>query len=341
MKYEIVDPIKYNGWDDLFKSKKEFTIFHSSSWCKIIQETYGYKPVYLTIIENQNALAVIPMMEIKSILSTKKGVSLPFTDYCPPIIDKSLDKKEILNSIINNAEEFGWKTFELRGADFNVQKSSSFYGHILDLQKTEEEVFSGFRGSLKRNIKKASREGVVFKVDRSLEGMEDYFRLHCLTRKRHGLPPQPFRFFKKIHEHIISNEKGIVLLASYKDIIIAGAVYFNFWEKVLYKFGASDSKYQYLRPNDLVMWEAIKWSIENGYKSFCFGRTDLHNTGLRDFKKGWGTDESIINYYKYDLTKKNFIEEEIKVKGAHNIVFRIMPVPVLKMIGSILYKHAG
>ena len=37
----------------------------------------------------------------------------------------------------------------------------------------------------------------------SFESIKDFYRLNCLTRRMHGLPPQPFSFFKKIHEHII------------------------------------------------------------------------------------------------------------------------------------------
>lgn len=62
------------------------------------------------------------------------------------------------------------------------------------------------------------------------------------------------------------------MLASFKGTIIAGAIYFHFGEKAVYKYGASDVKYQQLRPNNLVMWEAIRLYCQNGYKSFCFGR---------------------------------------------------------------------
>jgi len=40
--------------------------------------------------------------------------------------------------------------------------------------------------------------------------MGEYYRLHCLTRKRHGLPPQPTGFFQKIQEHIIAKIETVV-----------------------------------------------------------------------------------------------------------------------------------
>jgi len=54
--------------------------------------------------------------------------------------------------------------------------------------------------------------GLTVTRETSREAMEEFFRLNCLTRKRHGLPPQPAVFFKKIYEHIISPKYGSVFL---------------------------------------------------------------------------------------------------------------------------------
>ena len=131
------------------------------------------------------------------------------------------------------------------------------------------------------------------------------------------------------------------MLASYKEKTIAGAVYFHFGSKAIYKYGASDKTYQHLRANNLVMWEAIKWYSMNGFESFSFGRTDPGAKGLRQFKAGWGTNETIIKYYTYDLKKKDFIKRESHVSETYNTLFKAMPISLLKMVGSLFYKHMG
>jgi lipid II:glycine glycyltransferase (peptidoglycan interpeptide bridge formation enzyme) len=94
--------------------------------------------------------------------------------------------------------------------------------------------------------------------DNSWQSVETFYRLNSITRKHHGIPPQPKKFFKKIFEYIISARKGFVVLALQQGKPIAGAVYFLFGSEAIYKYGASDKEYQPLRPNNLVMWEAIK-----------------------------------------------------------------------------------
>jgi lipid II:glycine glycyltransferase (peptidoglycan interpeptide bridge formation enzyme) len=238
--------------------------------------------------------------------------------------------------------DHGWKYLEFRGEQPFFAKeipSAYYFGHILDLVEDSEKLFCSLRESTRRNIKKARKEGVEVTLSTSLDSIKEFYNLNCLTRKCHGLPPQPYSFFKNVHQYVMSKSLGFVILASYKGKYVAGAVFFHFGEKPLYKYGASDRRYQHLRANNLVMWEAIKWYSKNGYKDFCFGRTEPGNKGLLQFKAGWNTKEKVINYYKYDLNKNLFAKDGSLLTGFHNKVFNYIPIPLSKIIGSILYKH--
>lgn len=344
---EIINPLNYPGWDEFVLSTKNYSFFHSSNWARVLQESYGYRPLYFTLIDAGKILAFIPCMEIKSLLTGKRAVSLPFTDYCEPIIERGFSNEIfhlLLNRLIAYGKKAAWKSIELRcGVPLSRQFPPSYtcYGHTLDLSEKDDETFSAFRDSTKRNIKKAVKEGVQVGIFRSLDSVREFYRLNCLTRKEHGLPPQPYRFFEKVYEHILSEDKGFVVLSSYGDVFIAGAICFRFGEKAVYKYGASDRNYQRFRANNLVMWEAIKRCSRNGYKSFCFGRTEPENEGLLQFKRGWSAEERTINYYKYDFKSETFHGKTSNRIGVHNKIFHHMPIPLLKFAGSVLYKHIG
>ena len=343
---EIINPLNYKGWDNLVLSKRGYSIFHSSAWAKVLHESYGYKPLYFTLIKNGRMDDLIPFMEVKSILTSKKGVSLPFSDYCNPIIKDGINTpQELLNYIISYGKKLGWKSIEIRNGNIfaqNLPPAAYYYQHTLDLSiNNDEQIFSNFRDSTKRNIKKAIREGANVAICDSLNSINEFYQLNCQTRKEHGLPPQPYHFFKKIYEHIISKKLGFVVLASYNNKVIAGAVYFHFGANAIYKYGASMKEYQNLRVNNLIMWEAIKWYSQNGYKNFSFGRTEPENHGLLQFKEGWGAKEEIIKYYKYDLRKGEFVKDSSRVTGLHNKIFNRMPMPLLRIIGTVLYKYMG
>jgi hypothetical protein len=340
----IINPIEHPHWDDLLLSADRATFFHTTAWARVLSESYGYNPFYFATIDNGKLAGLIPVMEIDSFLTGKRGVSLPFTDICHPIADTPDIFRALMERLTQHGKIAGWKHIEIKGG-------STFFGetappcaehctHILDLNSTEDNVQQSFRDSTRRNIHKASREGVEVTFQHTAEAMAAFYELHCRTRRRHGLPPQPRRFFEKIYEHVVAAKKGIALLATHADRTVAGAVYFFFQDRAFFKFGASDRAFQHLRANNLVMWEVIRWLIRNGFRSLHFGRTEPGSDGLLQFKRGWGAKESRVAYYRLSLRKNAFSAERNGTRSS-SPVFKMLPIPVLRLVGRILYRHVG
>jgi len=398
MNLEIIDPTKYPNWDEMLLRATDASFFHSSAWARVLSESYGYTPLYFTMMKGDSFRVLVPVMEIKSFLTGKRGVSLPFTDYCEPIIEEGIEFQDILNPIINHGKKSGWKYIELRvgksqfpvpssglpvaSSQFSVHGSKdgsnldpgpstgnkplvadsltrtlnleprnisttgneffiTYLGHTLDLTKGEKGISSGLRDSTRRNINKAEKKKVEVRIEGTAGAIDEFCRLNCLTRREHGLPPQPRHFFTKVHREVISRGNGFVALAYHQRKAIAGNVYFHFGRQAVYKYGASDKRYQSLRANNLVMWEAIKWFVGKGFKSLCFGRTEPENEGLRRFKRGWGTQEYQIPYFKYDLQEGAFASGKKQGRSIYAGLLRATPAPVLNIIGSLLYRHMG
>lgn len=338
----IINPIDFEGWDDQVLQLPGSSFFHSSAWAKVLSESYGYKPTYFTFFRDDKLAGLIPMMDVNSILTGRRGVSLPFTDFCEPIIYDDLRFEDVLEQIITHGKKCGWKSIAIRGGQkylTDTVPSQTFLAHQLDLLPDENKMMANLRDSTKRNIKKAIADGLTVKIINTIDAIKEFCKLNCMTRKEHGLPPQPYHFFRQVHKHIIAKNLGFVAIAYFQDKAIAGNVYFHFGQKAVYKYGASNRKYQSMRASNLVMWEAIKWYCLNGYRELHFGRTGPEHRGLRQFKMGWGANEYSIEYFKYDLNKNTFIEDKSSVTSFHNSIFRKTPIPVLKIAGSLFYSH--
>ncbi len=364
VKIEVLNPLDRPDWDSMLLRAPGASFFHSSAWAKVLSESYGYTPQYFTMIEDGRLRSLVPMMEVNSHLTGKRGVSLPFTDYCDPILDGDISLHPLFNQMIEFGKARGWRYVELRDGSrtvpgswlqvsgfttSNLQPATrnslvpfvTYLGHTLDLTKGEKRLYAGLRDSTRRNIKKAAAQGVKARIANDFGGVQEFFRLNCLTRKLHGLPPQPSFFFKKMYDWVISAEKGLVVLASHGGENIAGSVFFHFGGKAIFKYGASNRKYQEMRANNLVMWEAVRWFANKGFNSLCLGRTEPENEGLRQFKNGWGAEESQIQYFRYDLREGAFVPGKKKGEPPYAGLFRAIPVPVLNVIGSLFYRHMG
>jgi hypothetical protein len=339
-----IDPAAHQDWDDLVLNTPGHSFFHSAAWSKVLRESYGYTPLYFAARDRGRFGALFPVMEVDSVLTGRRGVSLPFTDCCEPIATSAAEFHDVFAAVIAIGKERRWKYVEIRGGDAffeNAETSAWYYGHTLALAPGAAKIFPGLRDSTRRNIKKAEKEKITVVISTLPEAMREFRRLNALTRKHHGLPPQPERFFDLVYDEIIARRRGFVSVASYDNTAIAANVYFTFGEQVIYKYGASDRVYNHLRANNLVMWEAIKWSCENGCRSMCFGRTEPENEGLRQFKAGWNVLERRINYYRYDLRRDVFTRSSGTMSPRYKGVFEKLPLPVLRMMGSLLYRHMG
>ena len=216
----------------------------------------------------------------------------------------------------------------------------NYVGHVLYLDKPYKDLESNFRNSTLRNLKKARKNGVKVEVENNDNAICEFYRLNCLTRRDHGLPPQPFSFFKEWQKSIGYKNKGFIISASYNEKVIASAVFLTFNKVVIYKYGASDKKYQYLRANNLIIGEAIRWSEANNFNEFHFGRTDVHHKGLLQFKRGWGPIEQEIRYYCYNLKMKKFVKK-INEREKYSRLLSSFPIQVLRLLGKIAYRHIG
>ena len=341
---KITNPINFYGWDELIKNFPDYSFFHTSAWAKVIRDSYNYK-LYYFILENGGIYkAVFPLMIVKSFLTQNRAVSLPFSDYCGPLISEGIDFQELFYEVLNFCREQNLKYLEIRGGNkyFNNVKASTFdYNHQLDLTIGEESLFKNFSSNTKRNIKKAIREGITIEISNTAMALENFYKMNCVTRKKHGLPPQPKKFFKNLFNNVLSKNKGFISIAKYRDKSIASAVYLLIGRKALYKFGASYMEYQNFRANNLVMWDSIKYCSAEGYESFCFGRTEPDNEGLRKFKLGWGANEQLINTYRYSLKINDFVPMKTMTTGLHNKIFLHTPISMLKIFGTLFYKHIG
>lgn len=339
---QILNPLSDDRWDERLGCHESVNFFHSRAWAKVLFETYRYRPLYFGVVNADSIVALLPMMEVKSILTGKRAVSLPFTDYCEPILGAGTSFDQLFQEAVQYGRKCRWQSVQVRGdGEIDAAPDRQYCVHTLKLNDDAKRLFSNLRAAKRRNIRKAQKQQLEIQHRDDLQAVNAYYRLHCRTRKRLGVPPQPYRFFENIFNYVISKGQGKVVLARHQKQIVAGNIFFHFRQKAMYKFGASERAFQHLRPSDLIMWEAIKWYAANGCRHFCFGRTAINNTGLRRFKSDWGAAEKVINYYRYDLAKNNFVSTEKSEKTAPQTVFRRLPVPALKLVGAILYKHMG
>jgi CelD/BcsL family acetyltransferase involved in cellulose biosynthesis len=279
-------PVDDPRWRGFTRACDGTTPFHTPAWASFLSECYGFRASAATVVERDTVVAGIPVVE-----AGRRWIALPFTDTCTPLGDA-----ERLAGALDSAR--GRRVVEARASLPGAVQHAAALGHVLTLAGDEQQVFAGFHKSqVLRNIRRAEREGVeVREATTEAELADVYYALHVRTRRRLGAPVQRRRFFSLLWRRVLEPGGGYVLLAWHEDRPVAGAVFLTAGRTAVYKFGASDERRWSVRPNHLLFRDAIKRSCAEGRTVFDFGRTDFADTGLAEFKRGWGAVEHELVY---------------------------------------------
>lgn len=333
------DPLTCPKWDSLLSESPERHFFHTRAWARVLRETYGHRPVYVCRIEQDRILSGLPVMEVSHFLG-RRGVSLPFTDFCTPVGAAVGDRTFLYGAVLDEGRRRNWRSFECRDPRQvwpDLRSSTTYWGHTVDLRPGAELLFKALRGGVRRAVSKAERAGVRVEFSEGLHSMRTFYRLHCQTRKRHGVPCQSLRFFDNLARFMLAAGHGFIATAYWGQHPAAAAVFLVQGQQATYKFGASDFRLQEFRPNNLVMWESIKRCCRSGITRLHLGRTSLSQEGLRRFKLGFGAQEEVIAYSRYDFKRAAFVQSADLAQTRLKAVFRHMPSPLLRLVGTLVY----
>ncbi len=342
LRAEFVNPLTENSWDKTIAMHRDVTIFHSAAWARVLVDTYGHRPCYAQMSLNGTLQALVPMMEVKSVLTRARGVCLPFSDYCAPLFFSSLAAEPVNQKLQQIARERYWSYFQIRShltIPVAAAASELYYGHFLDLTIGRDSLISNFSSSAQRAIRKAERSGLSVRIQSDEDAMATFYKLHVRTRRRHGVPPQPWSFFLNIERHLIGAGHGFIVIVEGQNRPLAAAIFFKFGRHAIYKFGASDERLQELRANNLAMSEGIKHLADAGVETLHFGRTEKENEGLRRFKLSWGATEEEIRYARFEMESGSWKAARPAGAGLHKHVFRALPASLNRLAGAMIYPH--
>lgn len=353
MQAKIIDPSKDKRWDEFVGNHPQGTVFHLSAWARVLQKTYGYIPYYFILEDsNRKIKEGCPFFLIKSWLTGNRLVCLPFSDYCNPLIN-SKQSLDLLLDAIKNYVKYSMviqlRMLTTKSLEKNIFlkqgfKEWSYYKtSLINLCDDLELVRKRFhRKAVRQAITKSIRSGVYIERGNTEKALVEHYKLIVATRKKLGVVPQPYRFFQNLWQIMITKNLGFLLLAKYRGIPIASAIFFTYKGTIFPKFNGSDQRFLNLQPNNLLYWSAIEWGVKNGYKCFDFGRTSPDNTGLMAFKQRWGSQEIDLPYYYWPAIKGVTSTEEKNLKyKIISSVLRRMPTSVSRAAGELLYKHLG
>ncbi len=176
--------------------------------------------------------ALLPLMEVDSWLTGRRGVSLPFTDDSEPFYADENAFKEVYETVLDFGRARKWKYVEFRGGRKffgDVPASLSFYGHELDLTADEEQLFGRVDNSVRRGDPQGRKSGRDGGSGRHAGSRRDFLQAAVRDAEKARDAAAAVRVFQNIHRHILSKKLGNVILARFEGQANRGGGLFSGW----------------------------------------------------------------------------------------------------------------
>ena len=339
MRAELLDPRTDERWRDFVARAAGATIFHHPLWLDLLGTHYGYafRACCLTDSDGR-VVGGLPWARIESRLTGRRLVALPFSDACPPLVDGAQAGE--LAAAVEAARREEGLGLEVRSRfdDLAGEAPHLYWRHVLPLEPDAGAVERRAREGIRRGARRARREGLAFERRTDSAALDAFYALHLSTRRRQGVPTQAKRFIRGLGGIFDQGHGFVALVTEPGRRPVAAAVFLRAGDHLTYKYGASDRAALAMRPNNLLFQEVIRWACDAGCRELDFGRTDLDNDGLREFKRGWGAEESPLHYTYAGLDAPGGPSVAHRALGA---VIRRSPPLLGRATGAALYRHFG
>lgn len=341
-----IDPLQDPRWREFVDRHPDASVFHTVGWLRALKEAYGYEPIAFTTSPPTEALRNgWVFCRVRSWLTGRRLVSLPFSDHCEPLAETTEESVALRAYVESLSAQRQWRCVETRSSQPGLLAGSSFRAaktfclHRLDLRATADELFRRFHyDCVQRKIRRAEREGLAYEAGRSELLLQTLYGLLRLTRRRHGLPPQPLHWLRSVVSCL--GEQSCIRIAFQAGRPIAGILTLHHGKRVVYKYGGSDAESHHLGGMMLLFWRTIQEAKQMGAEELDLGRSDLDNPSLITFKDRWAAERSTLTYWRSSPGSVLALTEGWRMRYAKG-AFARLPESLSTLVGRLLYRHIG
>ncbi len=208
------------------------------------------------------------------------------------------------------------QSYGFRQSDFNNQPQCSM---LIDLTPDDDTILANMHKTTRYNVRYSARKGVVVR-EATAADLDTFYQLIEFTAKRSGFPARSREYYFQEWNALAPSGHLTFFLAQYNDQVLATRMPAAFGSTAATLHSGSFNLHTKLKPNELLMWESLKWAKAKGCTTYdVWGIPDqvgAHlylDQPLPKEKKGglWGV-------YRF---KRGFGGETVYYVGAFDFVY--------------------
>jgi hypothetical protein len=281
-------------WAQTHAALADRTIFQSPAWLNFLTATQNGEPVLGVLRDGAGTAGYFTGMVVRKFGLRIMGSPFPgwSTSYMGFNLQAGVSKCAALDALKRFAfRDLRCAHLELMDRKFTSEEMDEYglqwtalNGFEIDLTRDEDEIFGSFQPPCRRAIRKSVRLGVRVEESQASGFVNEYYaQLEDVFAKQGLVPTYNIRRVEELVRHM--GPSGSLLLLRARDSegrCIATGIFIFISSTTMYFWGgASWRSHQELRPNDLLMWTAMRIGKSRGMRILDLG-------GAGAYKKKFG-----------------------------------------------------
>jgi hypothetical protein len=323
-------------------------VFNSDEWARTVSQCYGFEDCTVRV-----GAASMPLFFSNSPVFGRKLASAVFNSYASPLYRTASECDELIDRARARAVARR-ATLEIKSVCTLPPSTVERFGLILrhryrltviplcDYGLLWSHYSRNFRSHLRKARNRMARAGV--RIQRTIAPSDVRAFHHLLTRRyrdKHRMIGQPLRLFALIDDHFLAAGRGDLWVAKTPDDELIGGVLLLRWgATVTACFGASHDGYQHLSIDAILKDHTMRFYSEQGYALYDLGLSSPKQASLLFAKSRFPGETFDIPYYYLPLNGGRI--PDVDFSDAYmrwRRPFRYVPVPLAKLLSSILVRY--
>ncbi len=339
------------AWDHYLDKHPYAPPYCSFAWGKAVEQAYGHKEHYLIAEEDEKIRGVLPLFVFHIPFFGNSLISLPYCDaggvygdseeVCCRLIEaaySSVESEKIQKMEIRSVKIV--ESLEESSNKWNISVNTAKVRMLLQLPSNSEELWSSFKSKLRSQVRKAEKNGLVFRwgSERDISAFYDVF-----SRNMHALG-SPVHSKSWIEAVFTSYQENVRIGLVFKDEQPVGCgLILCTRNMVSIPWASTLREFNRLSPNMLLYWNFLKFAADSGRKLFDFGRS-TPGEGTYRFKKQWGAESVPLHWYSCapgnaEPPQHSPVSSTSNMRQKIAAVWVKMPLPVANFIGPCVRKY--
>lgn len=306
----------FNEHNKFVIRNQDFLWYVSLSFKIFFPEYLKADSLYYIVFLDQKIVGCLPVFEKKIFKYGSALNSLPYfgsngaflLDYCLSLQEKNKVMSMLLSEVIRYSElkkiaaltiitspldNFSSLFLE---SNFNATFKDFRIGQLTSLRKNKEDLIKIFSNPRPRNIRKAIKSNVSIRIGNSRNDFDFLFNTHKKNMEISGGKHKEVSFFNLIYNKEIPKEHKLYI-AEIDGKKVAALLLFYLNQTVEYFTPCILNEFRNPQASSLLIYEAIKDAIDDGFSYWNWGGTWEEQKGVYDFKKKWGAIEKKYEYF--------------------------------------------